>query len=101
MTTRSSAGPAMVMNASVVQPMVIRTDQHQIDQLGGTAVLPVPDVVCVQTARGPTTGHRTRGMAVLQRTAKPQVNHPRRSARADDVAVTLEPDFTGGITGHS
>jgi hypothetical protein len=37
-------------------------------------------------------------MAVLQRAAKPPVDLAGRSAGADDLAVTLEPDFTGGIT---
>ena len=78
--------------------MVIRAYQHQVEQLGGTAVLPVPDVVCVQTAGGPTAGNRTRGVAVLEGAAKPPVDYPRRAASADDLAVSLEPDFTGGIT---
>lgn len=87
-------------DAPVVQPMVIRAYQHQVAQLGGTAVFPVPDVVCVQTAGGPTAGNRARGMAVLERAAKPPVDQPGRSAGADDLPVTFEPDFTGGITGQ-
>ena len=34
-------------DAAVVQPMVIRAYQHQVGQLGGATVFPVPDVVCV------------------------------------------------------
>jgi hypothetical protein len=33
--------------AAVVEPMVIWADQHQVGQLGGTAVFPVADVVGV------------------------------------------------------
>ena len=80
--------------------MVIRADQHQVAQLGGTAVLPVPDVVGVQTAGGPTARNRTGGVAVLQRAAKPPVNHPGCSAGADGLTVAFKPDFTGGITGQ-
>jgi hypothetical protein len=84
----------------MVQSVVIRAYQYQVEQLGGTAVLPVPDMVCVQTAGGTTTRNRTRGMAVLQRAAKPPVDLAGRSAGADDLAVTFEPDFTGRITGQ-
>jgi hypothetical protein len=80
--------------------MVIRAYQHQVEQLGETAVLPVPDVVGVQTAGGTTAGNRARGVAVLERAAKPPVDQAGRSAGADDLAVTFEPDFTGGITGQ-
>jgi hypothetical protein len=34
-------------DAAVVQPVVIWADQHQVGQLGGTAVFPVADVVGV------------------------------------------------------
>ena len=90
----------MVMSAAVVQPVVIRAYQHQVGQLGGAAVFPVPDVVCVQTAGGTTAGNRAHGVAVLERAAKPPVDHAGRSAGADDLAVTFEPDFTRGITGQ-
>ncbi len=84
----------------MVQPVVIGAYQYQVEQLGGTAVLPVPDMVCVQTAGGTATRNRTRGMAVLQRAAKPPVDLAGRSAGADDLAVTFEPDLTSGITGQ-
>ena len=84
----------------MVQPVVIRAYQYQVEQLGVPAVLPVPDVVCVQTAGGATTRNRARGMAVLQRAAKPPVDLAGRTAGADDLTVTFEPDFTGGITGQ-
>ena len=80
--------------------MVIRAYQDQVEQFGRTAVFPVPDVVCVQTAGGPAAGNRARGMAVLEGTAKPPADHAGRSAGADDLAVTFEPDFTGGVTGQ-
>jgi len=56
---------------------------------------------CVQTAGGPTAGHRSAGVAVLERAAQPPVDHPGCSAGADELPVALEPDFTAGITGHS
>ena len=87
-------------DASMVQPVMIRAYQHQVGQLGGAAVFPVPDVVCVQTAGGTTAGNRARAVAVLERAAKPPVDQAGRSAGADDLAVTFEPDFTGGITGQ-
>ena len=80
--------------------MMIGTDQHQVGQLGGPAVFPVPDVVRVQTAGGPAARHRARGMAVLQGTAKPAADHPRRPPRPDHLAVTFEPHLTRGITGQ-
>ena len=81
-------------NTSMVQPVVIRAHQYQVEQLGRAAVLPVPDVVCVQTAGSSTTGNRARSVAVLQCAAKPPVDLAGRSARADDLAVTFEPHFT-------
>ena len=56
-TTRRSAGPVMVMTPPMMQPVVIRADQHEVEQLGRTAVLPVHDVVGVQAAGGPAAGH--------------------------------------------
>ena len=84
----------------MVQPVVIRAYQHQVGQVGGAAVFPVPDVVCVQAAGGTTAGNRAGGLAVLERAAKPPVDLAGRSAGSDDLAVTFEPDFTGGITGQ-
>ena len=81
----------------MVQPMMIRAYQYQVGQLGVAAVLPVPDMVCVQTAGGPAAGHRARGMAVLQRTAKPTIDLTRRPTGADNLSVTFEPHLTGGI----
>ena len=65
----------------MVQPVVIRAYQHQVDQLGGAAVFPVPDVVGVQTAGGATAGNRARGVAVLERAAQPPVDLTGRPAR--------------------
>ena len=39
-------------------------------------------------------------MAVLEGAAKPPIDHAAGSAGADDLAVALEPDFTGGVTGQ-
>ena len=87
-------------DAAMVQPVVIGADQHQVVQLGGPAVFPVPDVVGVQTAGGPAAGNRARGVAVLKGAAKPAVDLAGRSAGADELAVTFEPDLTGGIAGQ-
>src|SRR5829696_6470163 len=80
--------------------MMVGAYQHQVEQLGGPAVLPVPDVVGVQTPGGTTTGNRARGMAMLQRTAKPPVDQAGGSPGADDLAVAFKPHLTGGITGQ-
>jgi hypothetical protein len=56
--------------------------------------------MCVQTAGGTTARNRARSLAVLQRAAKPPVDLAGRSPGADDLAVTFEPGFIGGITGQ-
>ena len=84
----------------MVQPVVIRAYQHQVDQLGGTAVFPVHDVVRVQTTGGTAAGNRARRLAVLERAAKAPVDLAGRSAGADDLDLAFEPDLTGGITGQ-
>ena len=66
----------------MVQPVVIGADQHQVGQLGGPAVFPVPEVVGVQTAGGPAAGNRAGGVAVLEGTAKPTVDQAGRTARS-------------------
>ena len=83
---------------SMVQPMVVRTHQDEVVQLGGAAVFPMADVMGVQTTSGAATGHRTRGMAMLQGTTKSAVDHPRRSTRADDLPVAFEPHLAHGVT---
>src|SRR6185312_9077298 len=85
-------------DASMVQPVMIWTQQHQVGQLGQAAVFPVPNMVGMQTAGSPTTGHRTGCVAVLERTTKPAADQPGRSAGADGLTVTFEPHFTGGVT---
>ena len=82
----------------MVQPVMVGTHQDKVVQLGGAAVFPMQDVVGVQTTSGATTGHRTRGMAMLEGSTKPAVDHPRRSPGSDDLPVTFEPDFAGGVT---
>ena len=52
----------------MVQAVVIRAHQDEVVQLGGAAVFPMPDVVGVQTTSGAATGHRTRGITVLEGT---------------------------------
>ncbi|BCP16760.1 hypothetical protein MINTM021_36690 [Mycobacterium paraintracellulare] len=83
-----------------MQPVVIRADQHQVGQLRGATVFPMPQVMRVQATAGPTTGHHTRAVAVLQRAAQPPIDHPRGPARPNNLPVTFEPDLTGGITGQ-
>ena len=87
-------------DAPMVQPMMIGAEQHEVVQLGRPAVFPVPDVVGVQTAGGPAAGHRAGAVAVLEGTAQPAADQPRRPPRADDLPVTFEPHLTGGITGQ-
>ena len=54
----------------------------------------------MQTAGNTTAGNRAGGLAVLERAAKPPVDLAGCSAGADDLAVTLKPDFIRGITGQ-
>ena len=84
----------------MVASVMIRTQQDQVGQLGGAAVFPVPKVVGVQATGGATAGNYARAVAMLQGAAKPPVDQPARPPGADDLAVTLEPDFAGGITGQ-
>ena len=82
----------------MMQPMMIGADQHQVVQLGKAAVFPMPDVVGMQTTSGATTGNRARAVAVLQGTAQPTADQPRRPPGADDLPVPFKPHLTGGIT---
>ncbi|VBA47027.1 hypothetical protein LAUMK13_05760 [Mycobacterium innocens] len=82
----------------MVAAVVIRAEQHQIGQLGGTTVFPVPEVVGVQTTGSAAPGNRARAVAVLEGAAKPPVDHAGRPAGTDELAITFEPNFTGGIT---
>ena len=78
--------------------MVIRAQQHQVVQLGGAAVFPVPDVVGMQAAGGAAAGDRAVAVAVLECPAQPAVDLAGGAPGADGLAVTFEPDFTGRIT---
>ncbi|MDT5216734.1 MAG: hypothetical protein QOK18_4973 [Mycobacterium sp.] len=60
----------------MMQPVVIRAHQRQVVEFGETAVLPVPDVVGVQTAGGPAAGHHAAAVTVLERSAKPATDLP-------------------------
>ncbi|MDT5285374.1 MAG: hypothetical protein QOF88_263, partial [Mycobacterium sp.] len=50
----------------MVRPVMIRADQDEVVQLGQAAVLPMPDVVGVQTAGGPAAGYHAAAVAVLE-----------------------------------
>src|SRR5947209_20515019 len=52
----------------------------------------------VQTTGGATTRNRAHSVAMLQRTAKSPVDQPGRPPGPNDLAMTLEPHFTRGIT---
>ena len=56
---------------AVVQPVMEGADQHQIGQFGQPAVLPMHEVVRVQSPGGPAAGHHTTTIAVLQRPTQP------------------------------
>ena len=81
----------------MVQPVVVGAHQHEVVQLGASAVFPVPDVVGVQTAGGTAAGNHAGAVAVLERTTQPTVDLSGRPPGANDLAVTFEPDFAGGI----
>lgn len=82
----------------MVCPVVIRAHQHQVGQLGGPTVLPMSDVVGVQTPGGPTTGNHTRAVAMLKRTTQPTIDLTSRSTAANDLPVTFKLGLKGGIT---
>ncbi len=84
--------------AAVVCPVVIGAEQDQVGQFGGSAVVPVPDVVGVQSAGGPTAGHRAAAVAVLQRPAQPAADRAGHPARPDRLTVAFEPHLAAGIT---
>ena len=52
----------------------------------------------VQATGGPATGNRARAVAILEGAAKAPIDQSGRSAGTYNLAVTFEPDFTGGIT---
>ena len=58
------------------------------------------DVMSVQTPGGPTSGHRAGRVAILQRTAPPAADQPRRPPRPDRLPGAFEPHLTDGITGQ-
>ena len=71
--------------------------QHEIGQVGGAAVFPVPEVVSVQTAGGPAAGNRAAAITMLQRAAQPAADRAGRPPGTDDPTVALEPDLAGGL----
>ena len=58
----------------------------------------VPEVVGMQTAGGTAAGYRAGGVAVLECAAQPPADRAGGAPGADDLTVTFEPHFTGGIT---
>src|SRR4029079_8620773 len=86
--------------AAVVGPVVIRAQQHQVVQFGGSAVFPVPYVVGVQTAGRAAAGHGAGGVAVFQSTTKPAVDGAGGASGAERLAVAFEPHFAGGVAGQ-
>ena len=67
----------------MMQPVMVGAYQHEVGQFGGPAVLPVPDVVSMETAGGSATGNHARAVAVLEGAAKPTVDHSGGPAGAD------------------
>lgn len=74
----------------MVQPVVIGAYQHEVGQLGGAAVFPVPDVVGVQTAGGPAARNRAGGVAVLEGTAQPAVDLAGPATQLRDFVLDIE-----------
>jgi hypothetical protein len=54
---------------AMMSPVMVRTDQDEILEFGGPAVLPMPDVMGVQTTGGPTTRYHTAAITMLQHAA--------------------------------
>ncbi len=84
----------------MVQPVMVRAEQHQVVQLGRPAVFPMHEVMGVQTPGGPTAGHHARAVAVLQGAAQPAADHPGRPPGPDRLPGAFKPHLTGGVTGQ-
>lgn len=95
-----SSGVSAELESSCLYKDWPLAEKSDLGRLGGPAIFPVADVVGVQAAGGPTAGHRAHGVAVLEGAAKPAADHPGGAASADDLPMTFEPDFAGGITGQ-
>ncbi len=79
---------------------MVGAHQHEIVDFGGAAVFPVPDVVGVQSAGGATAGDHAAAVPVLERTTQPSVDRSVGPSGSDDLAVTFEPHFAGGVAGQ-
>ena len=84
----------------VVQPVMVRTDEDEIVQLGQAAVLPMLEVVGVQAASRAAAGHHTAAIPMLQRPTQPPIDCARRAPGADRVPGAFEPHLTGCIAGQ-
>jgi hypothetical protein len=83
---------------AMMRPMVIWTDQDKVFKFGEPAVLPVPDVMGVQTAGRPAARHDAAAVAVLQCAAQPAADLAGVAPGADDLAIAFEPHLAGGVT---
>jgi hypothetical protein len=83
---------------AMMQAVMEGTHQHEVDQFGGSAVLPVPDVVGVQPAGGPAPGDHAAAVAVLQCPTESAADGAGDPPGPDDLALAFEPGLTGGIT---
>jgi hypothetical protein len=54
---------------AMMSPVMVRTDQDEIVEFGGSAVLPMHDVVGVQTTGGSATGDHAAAITMLQHAA--------------------------------
>jgi hypothetical protein len=50
----------------MVGPVVMRADQNEIVEFGGSAVLPVHDVMCMKTTSRPATRDDAAAVAVFE-----------------------------------
>ena len=82
----------------MMRPVMVRADQNEVVELGEPAVLPVHEVMGVQTTGGPAAGHHAAAVAVLQDAAQPAVDGAGRPPGPDHPAVAFEPHLAGGIT---
>jgi hypothetical protein len=63
---QAGGGAGDVDAPAVVQAVVVRAEQGQIDQLGDATILPMPNVMSLQAAGGPAAGDRAASVAVFQ-----------------------------------
>ena len=83
--------------AAVMQPVVIRADQHEVVQIGRPAIFPMHDVMGMQSTGGATARRHTAAVAVFEGAAQPPADGAGAAPDPDRLPLAFEPHLTGGI----